>query len=169
MLTGMLTHGLTPCIIYHDQNDYASLRNPGFCLRQTAIRYDTTLTKQMKGGFGPSSHDFPRNLHSPRFSSIDKGYFEPATKTHGTHGDFTIPQQRWSTEEWVFSTIIGGYCTAMGLVKCCKLDHLDQTSKHCSNCYHGPPKHRLPATLPAWGFEVRRDTVAAQTLAAKGR
>ena len=94
MLTGMLTHGLTPCIIYHDQNDYASLRNPVFCLRQTAIRYDTTLTKQMKGGFGPSSHDFPRNLHSPRFSSIDKGYFEPATKTHGTHGDFTIPQQR---------------------------------------------------------------------------
>ena len=35
MMTGMLTHGLTPPI-YH-QTAYASLRNPVFCLRQTAI------------------------------------------------------------------------------------------------------------------------------------
>ena len=35
MLTGMRTHGLPPWI-YH-RNAYASLRNPGFCLRQTAI------------------------------------------------------------------------------------------------------------------------------------
>ena len=77
MLTGMLTHGLTPCI-YHQK-----------WLRQ--------LTKPM-GLLAPNNHTIWHNSYKTNSPMI---FLEISILLHsriGTHANFTIPQRRWSTE-----------------------------------------------------------------------